>query len=108
MGKKVGFVISLVALVMFCGNVWAAGDPSLSDSDCIKCHKKQPATIDSHGGKHKTEVGCVDCHTEHPPEGKNAIPQCNACHSGKSHYSLENCGACHSDTHAPLDLKIEG
>jgi hypothetical protein len=110
MGKKVGFVSLLVVFVIFCGNVWGAdrGGSSLSNSDCIKCHKQQPATIDAHGGKHKTEVGCLDCHTEHPPEGKNAVPQCNVCHSGAPHYKLENCGSCHSDPHAPLDLTIEG
>ncbi|MBW2644911.1 MAG: cytochrome C [Deltaproteobacteria bacterium] len=105
MGKKAGVLVLLVTLVMFCGNVRAE---KLLDSDCIKCHKVQPATIADQGGKHKTEVDCVDCHTQHPPEGKEAVPACSVCHSGKSHYDLENCAACHSDTHAPMTLKIEG
>jgi len=96
-----------IALFALCGTAWAQA-LSLSNEHCVFCHKKQPATIDAKGGKHKTEVGCLDCHIEHPPEGQNAVPECSMCHSGKPHYDLENCGSCHSDTHAPLDLTIEG
>lgn len=109
MGKKAG-VLFFLAGILFYGNVWAEAPetPVLSDSQCIICHKEQPATIAAHGAKHKTEVGCVDCHTEHPPAGQNAVPECGMCHSNKPHYELENCGSCHSDTHAPMNLKIEG
>ena len=110
MRKKTGILFSLLVLILYSSGVLAANQEgfSLSDSDCIKCHEKQPATIAASGEKHKTEVGCLDCHTEHPPDGKNAIPECSVCHSDSPHYTLENCGSCHSDTHAPMDLKIEG
>ena len=82
--------------------------PPLLNSQCVHCHAQQPETIAARGGKHKTKVGCQDCHREHPPKGTGAIPACSLCHSGKPHYELEQCGSCHSDAHAPLDLKIEG
>ena len=82
--------------------------PPLTNNICIKCHTQQPATIDDRGEKHKTKVNCIDCHIEHPPRGTKAIPQCCMCHTGAPHYKLEHCNKCHSDTHAPLDLKLEG
>jgi len=77
---------------------------TLQNTDCIKCHKKEPATVERNGGLHKTAVGCLDCHTEHPPLGTKTIPQCAMCHTGKLHYELENCLSCHSDPHEPLAL----
>ena len=82
--------------------------PPLSDAQCVHCHPQQPQTIDAQGAKHKTEVGCQDCHVEHPPEGTAAVPQCSMCHSDAAHYELESCSGCHSDTHAPLAIKLEG
>lgn len=82
----------------------AQAEAKLSNSDCVKCHPQQPATIAQAGAKHRTEVGCLNCHQEHPPLGANAIPQCSMCHSGKPHYEIGKCGACHSDTHAPLQI----
>lgn len=80
----------------------------LTNAQCVLCHPQQPETIATKGGLHKTEVGCLDCHVEHPPEGAGAIPDCSMCHSGEPHYELKNCGSCHSDTHAPLELKLQG
>lgn len=80
----------------------------LGDDQCVLCHKAQPVTIAARGGKHKTEVGCQDCHTEHPPSGQGAIPACSMCHSGKAHYELDNCSGCHADTHAPATLSMQG
>lgn len=103
--------IIVITLVVFGGQVKTANSakvPPLSDSQCGNCHPQQPATIEARGGKHKTKVGCQDCHVEHPPLGETAVPQCSMCHSGKPHYELEGCASCHSDTHAPLDFKLEG
>jgi len=110
MRKKRGLLFALLVFIIYSTCSWAANQESFSlfNSDCIKCHDKQPATIAASGNKHKTEVGCLDCHTEHPPESQNAIPECSVCHSGTLHYDLENCGSCHSNTHAPLDLTMEG
>ncbi len=80
----------------------------LTNAHCTACHEQQPQTIAERGGKHKTAVGCMDCHTEHPPKGTGAIPECSMCHSGAAHYELAQCSSCHSDAHAPLDLKLEG
>ena len=101
--------IGLMAAVLYykcpVGNAIAA-EAALSNSDCVKCHPQQPATIASKGTKHKTAVGCLDCHTEHPPQGTQAIPKCAMCHAGKPHYELPECASCHADTHAPLDIKM--
>lgn len=85
-----------------------ATTPEMTNAQCVLCHPKQPQTIDAGGGKHKTDVGCLDCHVEHPPLGTKAVPECIMCHSEKPHYELENCSSCHSDTHAPLELTLEG
>jgi hypothetical protein len=85
-----------------------AGPAALTDAVCGNCHPVQPQTIAAKGGKHKTEVGCQDCHVEHPPLGANAIPACSMCHSGEPHFELEGCSSCHTDAHAPLDIKFEG
>ncbi len=98
---------SCLYLFVFCGSGLAKEAPVLADSDCIKCHPQQPATIESKGGKHKTEVGCTDCHQEHGPLGKEIIPKCDMCHSGTPHYEIENCGSCHMDPHAPLEINLE-
>ena len=78
----------------------------LANSDCIKCHSREPVTIKDKGGLHKTDVTCLDCHEEHPPQGTEAIPPCSNCHEGKSHYDLPKCLSCHSDPHAPLELAL--
>ncbi len=85
-----------------------AAAPALLDSQCVHCHPQQPETIAANGKKHKTEVGCMDCHVEHPPQGADAVPECSMCHEGEPHYDLEKRGSCHPDTHAPLDLKMHG
>ena len=54
-----------------------AGKVVLTNADCIKCHTKPVADIDAKGGKHKTEVGCQDCHVGHPPAVKKIIPDCS-------------------------------
>lgn len=84
------------------------GALELTNAQCVLCHQQQPQTIDAKGGLHKSEVGCLDCHREHPPDGTQAVPGCEMCHSGEPHYELEQCGTCHTDTHAPLDLTLEG
>ena len=98
----------LVILTNHSGADSFAEVPPLTSDICKICHPRQPATINNRGEKHKTKVGCIDCHVEHPPRGTGAIPQCSMCHSGEPHYKLEHCSGCHSDTHAPLDLRLEG
>ncbi len=100
----------LAATVSYCRPAYAADAKTkgavLSNADCAKCHPNQSATIDAKGAKHRTAVGCQDCHREHPPAGTKAIPACSMCHSGKPHYKLPQCTSCHKDPHAPLELKF--
>lgn len=85
-----------------------ASKPVLSNDDCVKCHGAAPAAIAANGGKHKTSVGCQDCHVGHPPtvSAKKIIPQCSQCHSGKPHYSLSGCLRCHNNPHTPKIIKL--
>lgn len=76
--------------------------PLLQEKDCAKCHWFQLQAITKDGGKHATEVGCLDCHPEHPPKGKNTIAACTDCHIGQPHFQIEDCLDCHADPHRPL------
>lgn len=77
--------------------------PTLSNSDCVKCHAKQSADIEAKGMAHKTSVGCQDCHVGHPPAvaKKDMIPSCSNCHTGKPHFKLAKCLSCHRNPHTP-------
>lgn len=80
--------------------------PKLLNDDCIKCHSKAPTDIAAAGTKHKTEIGCQDCHNGHPPTTKKIIPLCSQCHDGKPHYKLAACNSCHFNPHTPLNIKM--
>jgi len=80
--------------------------PKLLNDDCIKCHSKAPTDIAVAGSKHKTEIGCQDCHNGHPPTTRKIIPLCSQCHEGKPHYKLAACNSCHSNPHTPLNIKF--
>ena len=64
------------------------------------------ADIAAAGSKHKTEIGCQDCHNGHPPTTRKIIPLCSQCHEGKPHYKLAACIGCHSNPHTPLNIKF--
>lgn len=102
--------VALMSLAVCQALVGAAEDSgaNLSDTQCVVCHVDEPAIIALRGGLHKSAVGCQDCHREHPPKGEGAIPKCSLCHVGSAHYALEDCGSCHANTHAPLELRMEG
>ncbi|WP_305042650.1 hypothetical protein [Geoalkalibacter sp.] len=81
---------------------------ALQNSDCVKCHEAQPQQIEAKGMKHKTAVGCMDCHVGHPPKVSDIVPKCSMCHVGNPHFELPNCGQCHSNAHTPLELNLSG
>lgn len=104
-------IIALITFFLFFSNKNAYTDnqsAQLSNSDCIKCHPKVVNIVDEKGNKHKTAVGCLDCHKGHPPmvSKEKIIPACSMCHTGKPHYEIGNCNTCHSNPHAPLDMKL--
>ena len=88
--------VVIAAMLTVFAHVAKAELVPLEVTDCVKCHEDEPATIARNGGKHKTEVTCLDCHQEHPPWGENTIPKCSMCHEGRSHFELENCLSCRS------------
>jgi hypothetical protein len=113
LGKKeyslffiVCMAVTAAAMLTVFAHEAEAGLVPLEVSDCQKCHVDEPAAIAAHGGKHKTEVTCLDCHQEHPPWGENVIPECSMCHEGSPHFELENCLSCHSNPHEPLVLHL--
>lgn len=103
-GRFVGLGCMLVMMAVLPQN--AAADEDLSNTDCIKCHAEAPQDIATNGGKHQTEVTCMECHEGHPPRVMDIIPACNNCHDGEDHYALENCLGCHSNPHKPLELTL--
>jgi hypothetical protein len=80
----------------------------IGNDDCAKCHTVQPADIAAAGGKHKSEIGCIDCHTGHRPSSAKNIPECSNCHSGKPHYQTTGCLNCHKNPHTPLTITFAG
>ncbi len=79
----------------------------LTNADCIKCHPGIVHQIQEAGGKHKTEVACLDCHEGgHPPATPKGaiIPKCSKCHEGEPHFQLKGCLKCHRNPHQPLKI----
>ncbi|HEY5998884.1 MAG TPA: cytochrome c3 family protein [bacterium] len=110
MARRVtGFLAAaFLALALGAGSASAeAAKATLQNGDCVKCHAQQPADIDAGGGKHKTEVGCQDCHAGHRPSSKNNIPACGQCHDGGEHYKLPNCLECHKNPHTPKNITFD-
>lgn len=99
-------VIVLLVFVIAITDSFAFADEGsegmLQSGDCEKCHHFQKKVIQDWGGKHATEVGCLDCHPQHPPEGENTIAECVQCHQGRPHFQISNCKDCHTDPHKPL------
>lgn len=100
-----GLSFGIVALLCVSGQA-KVEDKELTVDVCIMCHKAPPRDIDAKGGKHKTEVTCLDCHEGHPPAVRDNIPQCGKCHEGKEHYELEGCLGCHANPHTPLEITL--
>ncbi|MBN1932096.1 MAG: hypothetical protein JW786_10870 [Desulfobacterales bacterium] len=73
---------------------------------CASCHKDIVAQVNTRGAGHKN-VGCNDCHRQHPPAEEGVIPTCALCHAPpeKPHYGLENCAACHHP-HYPMEMDL--
>lgn len=94
----------LLSLCLSSSKVFAAG---LENGDCIKCHTQEVTEIMERGRKHGTAVTCLDCHLEHPPLGRDVIPECSICHAAetKSHYALAECVVCHNP-HSPLAIEF--
>ena len=104
----IGFLAGLALLTFL--NIAFAAEPAakapakLSNDDCAKCHGKAPADVAAAGRKHKTDIGCQDCHNGHPPTTRKIIPLCSQCHEAKPHYKLAACSSCHSNPHTPLNI----
>jgi hypothetical protein len=90
-------------LVSFNLFVFAAEVPDLQVEDCAKCHSFQLRMIAKGGGKHATEVSCLDCHPQHPPKGGETIVACAICHQGEPHLEIGDCLHCHANPHRPLE-----
>ena len=113
MKRKLTIGIICCALLAFSGT-WALAEVAavqLGNADCVKCHQKEVQDVDGRGSLHKTAVGCLDCHVDHPLLGEEVIPACSMCHDPgeKAHYGIDNCISCHYP-HYPMEMdfaKIE-
>lgn len=76
--------------------------PALQVDDCPKCHQFQVKMVAAEGGKHSTEISCLDCHPQHPPEGTETMTPCVDCHEGEAHFEIGDCQQCHAIPHKPL------
>ncbi len=81
----------------------AEAEPVLSDADCIKCHDELVRTVRGQESAHRDDIGCLDCHKSHPPDGVAVIPRCGMCHdpADMKHFTLQGCKRCHNP-HAPV------
>lgn len=98
------FLCSAILFMVFgfLGPAFASDLSVLNLDDCEKCHAYQTQRIATAGGKHATEIGCLDCHPQHPPTAGETVAACSSCHSDRPHLQLEGCLDCHADPHQPL------
>ena len=101
-GYKICCSIFLLTLFIFIAPASATKAPRLQANDCKKCHAFQWQIITKEGGEHATEIGCLDCHPQHPPKGKNTKEPCILCHEGQAHFQIGDCLHCHTNPHKPL------
>jgi predicted CXXCH cytochrome family protein len=116
MGKSIRLVLASLVFFGFglffspAQPAWAQqgmAKPTLGDSDCAKCHDREPQEIADKGAAHKTAITCQGCHESHRPKVAKNIPECSNCHSGAAHYDLKGCKTCHNP-HMPLDITLKG
>lgn len=84
-----------------CGDAVAVDISGWGADECVKCHAFEVRMVGAGGGMH-TELNCVDCHREHPPETEALTLGCVVCHDGQLHFTIGSCRGCHADPHRPL------
>lgn len=75
---------------------------------CSACHADEVEALTKHGAAHASEIGCSDCHQNHPPATEGVIPKCGDCHDGDDnpHFKVADCSRCHNP-HEPLEMDLE-
>lgn len=75
---------------------------------CSGCHSETVDAVASGGRAHSSQLGCGDCHQQHPP-AENVIPKCADCHasSDNPHFANPGCTDCH-DPHEPIKADLSG
>ena len=107
--RRRGVFAVLGILWIISGYQWARAEVEpvpLVEEDCYKCHMEIVNLVKEKGGLHQ-DVACLECHAEHPPQGKDVIPACDMCHAAddSSHYAVSGCNSCH-DPHAPGKIDL--
>lgn len=79
----------------------------VNSEHCGSCHDDINATFAAQGGAHQENLGCADCHKNHPP-AEVKIATCNSCHDpgDNSHFELEGCLQCHNP-HSPKTENLD-
>lgn len=94
---------SVLLLVGLFGQCPAFAEGSvLQPEDCGKCHGFQQKMLAEAGGRHAADVGCLDCHPQHPPNGEKTVAACSDCHFEQAHDKIDGCLNCHANPHKPL------
>ncbi|WP_303722007.1 cytochrome c3 family protein [Malonomonas rubra] len=98
-------VLSVLLLSWAIVDLHAADMSRLYDRECTGCHGTLRKAFAKEGAAHSTEIGCKDCHLEHPKQrgSEFAVAKCSTCHDPQDnkHFSANNCRACHHP-HRPL------
>jgi predicted CXXCH cytochrome family protein len=77
----------------------SAGVPSL----CIKCHKKNIAMKEAHGGRSLNETDCTACHDPHASKVKGLLRN-----NQHKPFATGNCTQCHGDLDTGGSFAIAG
>ncbi len=65
--------------------------------ECNECHENAAVTMAADGGPHR-ELGCADCHPQHPPDVEGEVnPACLECHESHAEVmTAATCAQCHA------------
>lgn len=100
---KYAILLIFLLLASLSTQVLAAEGPELQAEDCVKCHRFQVRMVAEGGGNHASEVGCLECHPQHPPKVNDTKVACVHCHEGEPHFEIGDCLHCHVNPHRPLE-----
>ena len=100
---RICYSILLLTLFILISQVSAAEVTRLQIDDCAKCHAFRVKMVAAQGGKHASEISCLDCHPQHLPNGKNTKEPCIFCHEGQPHFQVRKCLRCHANPHKPIE-----
>jgi len=103
---KAGLFLLFIMLCLYVPQSVVAQTKGAPEGDCASCHEEAHQTAVRDQGKHKSILGCADCHPGHPPGETNVTVECTTCHLPESakHFTVGNCYTCHNP-HSTMEIK---